>query len=80
MWCGSCYTSAEGVGFYVRHDPRLVEARVGKGVEGVAVGVDDEDHLENYLSTSKPDKKAFHYARNGDHLLVAFECLFLRVQ
>jgi hypothetical protein len=72
MWCGSCYTSAEGVGFYVRQDCRLVRARVGGGVEGFAVGGVDEDRLENYWNTLKPDEKAFHYARNGDHLLVAF--------
>jgi hypothetical protein len=76
MWCGSCYTSAEGVGFYVRQDPRLVGLRVGEGVEGVEVRVDDEDRLDNYWSTSKPDERAFHYARNGDHLLVAFKCDF----
>jgi hypothetical protein len=74
MWCGSCYTSAEGIGFYVRQDPRLVRAVVGEGVDRSAVGGVDEDCLGNYWSTSKPGEKAFHYARNGDHLLVAFEC------
>jgi hypothetical protein len=27
-----------------------------------------------FLRSSKPDGRAFHYARNGDHLLVSFEC------
>jgi hypothetical protein len=44
--------------------------------KGVAVGGVDEDCLGNYWSTLKPDEKAFHYARNGDHLLAAFECAF----
>jgi hypothetical protein len=60
----------------VRQDPRLGGARVREGVEGVAVGGVDEDCLGNYWSSSKPDEKAFHHARNGDHLLVAFMCDF----
>jgi hypothetical protein len=64
------------MGFYVRQDPRLVGAVVGEGVERSAIGGVDEDRLGDYWSTSKPDEKAFHYARNGDHLLVAFKCNF----
>jgi hypothetical protein len=60
----------------VRQEPRLVGAVVGEGVERSAVGGVDEDRLGNYWSTSKPDEKAFHYARNVDHLLVAFGCDF----
>jgi hypothetical protein len=76
MWCGSCYTSDEGIAFHVRQDPRLGGLATEVRTEGANdVGL-DEDRLGNFWRTSKPDERAFHYARNGDHLMVAFECDF----
>jgi MoaA/NifB/PqqE/SkfB family radical SAM enzyme len=35
----------------------------------------DKDHLGNFWRASPPDALAFHYARDGDHLMVSlFEC------
>jgi hypothetical protein len=34
----------------------------------------DEDRLGNVWRASPPDPLAFHYARDGEHLMVSFEC------
>jgi hypothetical protein len=76
MWRGSCYKSDEDVAFHVRQDPRLGGLATKVRTEGVDKAGPDKDWLGNFWQTSKPDERTFHYARNGDHLLVAFECDF----
>jgi hypothetical protein len=67
MWCGNCYTSDEEVLFHVRQDPRLARG-------GSIIDLADEDRLGNVWRASPPDPLAFHYARDGEHLMVSFEC------
>jgi hypothetical protein len=76
IWCGSCYTSDKEVSFHVRQDPRLVDSRVDSADIRTTGNDPDEDRLGNLWPVTSADEKAFHYARNGDHLLVAFECDF----
>jgi hypothetical protein len=60
----------------VRQDPRVVDSR-GDSADTRATGKDlDEDRLGNFWRVTRADEQVFHYARNGDHLLVAFECDF----
>jgi predicted nuclease of predicted toxin-antitoxin system len=60
----------------VRQDPRLGGLATEVRTEGANDAGLDEDRLGNCWRTSKPDERVFHYARNGDHLMVAFECDF----
>ena len=61
MWCGNCYTSGNKFKFHVH------------GEHDEAEDVDlDVDRLEE--SWIKQTSNEYHHARNGDHLMVPFEC------
>jgi hypothetical protein len=63
MWCGKCYTlSNDVVEFYMASDAFHASP------EG------DEDRLESGWSSQPKDQNRFNSARNGDDLLVSFEC------
>jgi hypothetical protein len=64
MWCGSCYRSADEPDFFVATGDN---ARTGKG---------DEDRLVSGWAPRKSDQSRFRAARDGDDLLVSFECDF----
>jgi hypothetical protein len=67
MWCGECYTSSEYLGFQTQVDPRLLDEEFDGSVM-------EDGWPQNPWKTSKPDPFAFHYARDGDHLMTHFEC------
>lgn len=67
MWCGDCYTSSEYLDFQTQVDPRLLDTEL----DGTVM---EDGWPRNPWKTSKPDPFAFHYARNGDHLMTHFEC------
>ena len=68
MWCGECYTSSNYLIFQTQVDPRLL----GEELDGTCI---EEGWPQNPWKTSRPDPFAFHYARNGDYLLMThFEC------
>ena len=60
--CGNCYTSASEPEFYVADND---DARTENG---------DEDRLSSGWSIKKNEENRFSKARNGDDLLVSFEC------
>ena len=64
MWCGSCYRSADEPDFFIAtgDNPR--------------VGTGDEDRLVSGWAPRKSDVSRFRTARDGDDLLVSFECDF----
>jgi hypothetical protein len=62
VWCGKCYTSNKEVDF-------VVNGLVPEGGNEV-----DENRLEAVWNTRRQAKNEFHSARNGDHLMVPFEC------
>lgn len=62
MWCGKCYTSSKTIAFHVASD------------DLTPTGSGDEDRLASGWSRRKGDVNRFATARNGDDLLVAFEC------
>jgi hypothetical protein len=62
VWCGKCYTSSEEVEFVVN------------GIFKERLNNEDENRLEMSWGTRHQSNKDFHQARNGDHLLVPFEC------
>ena len=64
MWCGSCYASADEPDFFVAHGDN---PRVGSG---------DEDRLLSGWAPRKSEDSRFSRARDGDDLLVSFECDF----
>lgn len=63
MWCGKCYCSNEG-------DPKFF---VASG-EVHQVDEEDEDRLMSGWNVRSTDCNRFRTARNGDDLLVSFEC------
>jgi hypothetical protein len=69
MWCGDCYTSNKDVFFvHVWQDPILAD---GGTMEQDLV---DKDHPGNFRRASPLDPKTFHYAWNGEHCMISFEC------
>ena len=62
MWCGKCYTSTIGSDFHVS-DPENLFAEEG-----------DEDRLLSGWKLKDSDRNRYGEARDGDDLLVAFEC------
>jgi hypothetical protein len=67
MWCGECCTSSEYLEFQTQVGPRLLDEEL----EGTCM---EDGWPKNQWKTSKPDPYAFHYARDGDHLMTHFEC------
>jgi hypothetical protein len=61
-WCGSCYVSDDSIGFFIATGdlPR--------------VGSDDEDRLLSGWIPRRTDVGRFTTARDGDDLMVSFEC------
>jgi hypothetical protein len=64
MWCGECYTSESCPRFYVSDEENLYVA------EG------DEDRLLAGWKPKPSDFKKFSEARDGDDLMISFECDF----
>jgi hypothetical protein len=62
MWCGRCYTSSKTTLFHVASDDTIPTAQ------------GDEDRLTSGWSSRRKDSNRFSTARNGDDLLVSFEC------
>jgi hypothetical protein len=67
MWCGSCYTSNEDLGFPVKK----------KALDNEYEELDDPSKRERlqvaWGKAHQPDDE-FHWTRNGDHCMVPFEC------
>jgi hypothetical protein len=64
MWCGSCYTSPQEINFYVKKlQPAYEEDNVV-----------DEDRLVPSWGNREQVETDFRQARDGDHLMVPFEC------
>jgi hypothetical protein len=66
MWCGPCYTSSLEVTFHVRASG--YESEQGSGDNR------DTDRLASAWGTKHQSPEAFLRGRNGDHLMVPFEC------
>ena len=64
MWCGACYSSSTTTKFHVAN-------RYDDNGE-----TDDGDRIQSGWKARKDDDAKFHTARDGDDLLVAFECDF----
>ena len=62
LWCGGCYTSAQIPNFHISGE------RFGEESE------DDHDRIESGWGTKKEEGNRFKVGRNGDDLLVSFEC------
>ena len=62
MWCGKCYTSSRDHLFHIS-DPENLYTEAG-----------NEDRLNSGWKPRSGDKNRFSEARDGDDLLVAFEC------
>jgi hypothetical protein len=61
-WCASCYSSNEGVLFYIASG------------DLPTAGSNDEDRLQSGWAQKKSDDGRFVTARDGDDLMVSFEC------
>ena len=64
MWCGSCYSSAETPTFHVADEENLYMA------DG------DDDRLTSGWKPRAGDRNKFSVARDGDDLMISFECDF----
>ena len=64
MWCGKCYTLESTNDFHVA-DPENLFSEEG-----------DEDRLQAGWRTKESDKRRYSEARDGDDLLIPFECDF----
>ena len=64
MWCGVCYNSPATPKFHVA----VLNDNNGE--------TDDEDRIKSGWKARKGDNLKFHTARDGDDLLVSFECDF----
>jgi hypothetical protein len=62
MWCGECYSSDLDLKFHVA-DPENLISEDG-----------DDDRLRSGWTVKRIDRKRFCVARDGDDLLVSFEC------
>jgi hypothetical protein len=62
VWCGECYSSSETTLFHTASDDAIPTAH------------DDEDRLTSGWRKRKGESNRFKTARNGDDLLVSFEC------
>lgn len=60
-WCGECYTSKNDVDFFVKTTPGFDDTQ-------------DSDRLQHVWGKRQASLTAFQVARNGDHLMVPFEC------
>jgi hypothetical protein len=62
MWCGGCYTSTETPRFHI------ADATGSNGE------LNDEDRIQSGWKPRKGEATRFREARNGDDLLLSFEC------
>ena len=62
MWCGGCYTSAPHPDFFTAEPDNLFSDE------------DDENRLVSGWKPKNSDKGRYRQARNGDDLLITFEC------
>jgi hypothetical protein len=62
MWCGECYSSDLDLKFHIADPEHLIS------VDG------DDDRLRSGWTVKRVDRKRFCVARDGDDLLVSFEC------
>jgi hypothetical protein len=63
MWCGKCYSSTNELEFFIADEAQLLTAADG-----------DDDRLASGWIARKDDKERYVDARDGDNLLVSFEC------
>ena len=63
MWCGKCYSSKNELEFFIANEVQLLTPADG-----------DDDRLASGWITRKDDKERYVDARDGDDLLVSFEC------
>jgi hypothetical protein len=63
MWCGKCYSSKNELEFFIADEAQLLTAADG-----------DDDRLASGWIARKDDKDRYVDARDGDDLLVSFEC------
>jgi hypothetical protein len=64
LWCGSCYTSSSTPDFFMAAGGQLIAE------------ADDEDRILSGWTPRRSDVGRFTSARNGDNLMVPFECDF----
>ena len=64
LWCGKCYTCAPTPNFHIA------------GESQSEIEEEDEDRMQSGWTSKKVDAGRFRTARNGDDLLVPFECDF----
>jgi hypothetical protein len=64
MWCGRCYTSPTSTDFYIK---KLQPTTSGDDLQ-------DVDRLEGSWGNRTQAETDFRQARDGDHLMVPFEC------
>jgi hypothetical protein len=62
VWCGGCYTSSDQTAFHIASD------------DVIPTAAGDEDRLISGWTRKRVDQQRFGVARNGDDLLVSFEC------
>jgi hypothetical protein len=65
MWCGSCYTSTTEDGFFVQEREKVNSDNI---VE------EDQDRLQAAWGRRHQPVTDFYIGRDGDHLMVPFEC------
>jgi hypothetical protein len=71
VWCGKCYTLSNDVEFVVN------------GSAQDKANEEDQNRLEFRWGNIHQSKNDFHHERNGDHLIVPFECdecIFVKLQ
>ena len=69
MWCGKCYTSEKSLHFHVAS----VENHP-TGESSVKEEQNDKERLQTAWKSKHQKPTDFHVARDGDHLMVPFEC------
>ena len=69
MWCGKCYTSEKNLHFHVASLANQ-NSRLGSVKDQV-----ERERLEGMWHSKHQSPTDFHVARDGDHLLVLFECV-----
>jgi hypothetical protein len=66
MWCGACYVSNPETRFLVR---LLFGEEDADGKDAK-----DLERLTKHWGSKRKSPLDFHFARNGDHAMVPFEC------
>ena len=69
MWCGKCYTSESGSLFHTASALTL-----GPAKENEREREEEKNKLRTVWEGKLRDKKDFQVGRDGDHLMVPFEC------